>query len=416
VTFPNRWRLSTIGEAADTALGKMLDRGKARGMAEVPYLRNVNVQWGRIDTEDVLTMELQDGERDRFQIRAGDLLVCEGGEIGRAAIWPGGTEYMAYQKALHRLRPRAGVDARFLRYLFEHHAANGTLAQHSTGSTIAHLPQQRLREVPVPLPRHEEQRQIVDILEDHLSRLDAAERDVQSSAQRLEALAGRQLRHSLAKVSSDDRALAELLRAPLANGRSVPTRDGGFPVLRLTALKETGVDLEERKGGAWSRADAVRFLVERGDYLIARGNGSLRLVGRGSLVRKAPDEVAYPDTAIRARPRPDLIDPEFLDLAWNSSVVRTQIESMARTTAGIYKVNQQQLGSVRLPVPSLEDQVRIKGSVGELRVATRALSDDLTLSKRRSRSLRRALLRAAFSGRLTGHASDLDRVEEMAGV
>src|SRR5438477_10659089 len=95
--------------------------------------------------------------------------------------------------------------------------------------------------------------------------------------------------------------LGELLEEPMANGRSVP--DGsGFPVLRLTALKGGRVDLRERKRGAWGAQDASRFRVRNGDFLIARGNGSLALVGRGGLVEDEPDPVAYPDTAIRVRP------------------------------------------------------------------------------------------------------------------
>lgn len=130
-------------------------------------------------------------------------------------------------------------------------------------------------------------------------------------------------------------------------------------MLRLTALKSTGVDLAERKGGSWTRDDAFRYLVQRDDFLIARGSGSLRRVGMGSLVTTTPDEVAFPDTAVRARLHRDVIAPRYMSLAWNSPAVRSQLESMARTTAGIYKVNQRQLASVRLPVPSLAEQRRI---------------------------------------------------------
>jgi type I restriction enzyme S subunit len=137
----------------------------------------VNVQWGRIDTADVATVPLSDDERSRFALKAGDLLVCEGGAIGRAAIWPGGSE-IAYQKALHRVRSRGDVELRWLRYLLEHYDSTGVLAARATGSTIKHLPQAQLRQLPVPLPARVEQRRIVDVLEDHLSRIEAGARDV----------------------------------------------------------------------------------------------------------------------------------------------------------------------------------------------------------------------------------------------
>lgn len=171
--MPTGWRVAALGEIAETALGKMLDKGKERGLSHVPYLRNVNVQWGRIDTHDVLTMELADDERERFEVRKGDLLVCEGGEVGRAAIWERDGEYIAYQKALHRVRTRPGLDARYLRYALENAARTGVFEPLTTGSTIAHLPQQSLRRVPIPVAPPAEQHRIVEVLEDQLSRLDA---------------------------------------------------------------------------------------------------------------------------------------------------------------------------------------------------------------------------------------------------
>src|SRR5690606_37328580 len=133
-----------------------------------------------------------------------------------------------------------------------------------------------IREIPVPVPSLDEQRRLVAILEEHLSRLDAVNLDLTRARVRLESLPEAALRCRIPE-GTRTRPLSEVLEVPLSNGRSVPSRDGGFPVLRLTALKEDGVDLAERKGGAWGRADALRFLVKQGDFLIARGNGSLRI-------------------------------------------------------------------------------------------------------------------------------------------
>ncbi len=167
--LPPGWAETILGEIADTSLGKMLDRGRATGEHLVPYLRNVNVQWGRIDVDDVLTMDISPEEQSFFRLEPGDLLVCEGGEIGRCAIWPGQPGYMAFQKALHRVRPRKGIEAKYLRFLMEHMSLAGLLVSYSTGSTIKHLPQQRLRRITLHLPPTAEQRRIVAVLEDQLS-------------------------------------------------------------------------------------------------------------------------------------------------------------------------------------------------------------------------------------------------------
>lgn len=281
-----------------------------------------------------------------------------------------------------------------------------------SGTTRKRISRKNLASLTILVPPLREQRRIVDILEDHLARLDAADRYVSSAMHRLDGVAESTLRELLAN-NNDDRALGELLEIPLSNGRSVPTRDDGFPVLRLTALKDRGVDLRERKGGDWVRADARRFLVSRGDFLIARGNGSLRLLGRGSLVRDDPDEVAYPDTAIRARAARKVMTPEFLDVAWNSTRTRVQIEEMARTTAGIYKVNQKQLAAVRLPVPSMADQGRIVGRMAEIDEQAGRSHDAFEHARTRGAALRRGLLAAAFSGKLTGRHTDQEVIKEL---
>jgi type I restriction enzyme, S subunit len=159
--------------------------------------------------------------------------------------------------------------------------------------------------------------------------------------------------------------LGDVLGEPLINGRSVPTADDGFPVLRLTALKDGRIDLSERKGGAWSRAEAERFLVQGGDFLVARGNGSRALVGRGGIVAESAEAVAFPDTLIRVRVRSDAVHLPYLRYVWDSFGVRDQIESAARTTAGIYKINQQDLNAVEIPVPPLAEQRRIVAAIEE---------------------------------------------------
>ena len=232
---------------------------------------------------------------------------------------------------------------------------------------------------------------------------------------RLSAMRGQVLRTAPELLGAKARPLAELLSGPLANGRSVPTADQGFPVLRLTALREGHVDLSERKLGGWTAAEAAAFLVARGDFLVSRGNGSLHLVGRGAPVNVSPDAVAFPDTMIRFRLSPE-VDLRYFDLIWNSYPVRQQLERLARTTAGIYKVNQGQLLSIRVPVPSRDLQIALAGRLGGLDSAVTRTAAALGMVGARQSRLRASLLAAAFSGRLTGKSSDLDRAAEIASV
>jgi len=104
-------------------------------------------------------------------------------------------------------------------------------------------------------------------------------------------------------------SLRLVLAEPLANGRSVPDDPKGFPVLRLSALRDKYVNFSEHKLGAWTAKQAAPFVVQEGDLLFVRGNGAIRLVGRACIAGKPPSPIAFPDTSIRGRPDLTLVDP-----------------------------------------------------------------------------------------------------------
>jgi type I restriction enzyme S subunit len=109
----SRWPEVALAEVAEHCLGKMLDAAKNKGRL-LPYLRNPNVRWFDIDSSAVQLMPFEPHEDERYGLRAGDVLVCEGGEAGRAAIWDGRRPEMKFQKAIHRVRPGERLDARYL--------------------------------------------------------------------------------------------------------------------------------------------------------------------------------------------------------------------------------------------------------------------------------------------------------------
>ena len=130
-------------------------------MRPVPYLRNENVQWNRFDLTDVSWMDFSEAEEEKFRLQPGDLLVCEGGEPGRAAVWEGQIERCCYQKALHRIRPRnEGLFPPFLMYRLWMSAMNGEFAGAQTQTTISHVPREKLLQLRMPLPPLTEQRRI----------------------------------------------------------------------------------------------------------------------------------------------------------------------------------------------------------------------------------------------------------------
>lgn len=191
-----------------------------------------------------------------------------------------------------------------------------------------------------------------------------------------------------------------LVGAPLVNGRSVKGRAGGFPVLRLTALKNGKIDCAEHKEGDWTQEDARPFLVGRDDIFLARGNGSKRLVGIAGRVLGDLEPVAFPDTMIRVQIDRSVLLPDFFILIWNSQAVRQQIERTARTTAGIYKINQQHVLGFTLPLPGLHEQAEIARLLGHRLDAADVLDTEIDQSLAHARLLRQSILKQAFAGQL----------------
>src|SRR5207249_4795828 len=137
--------------------------------------RGVNGRWNSGGLSEVLKMDFSEREVKKYRLLQGDVLVCEGGEPGRAAVWRERASEVLYQKALHRVRFVDGaMDPQLFVYQLQYHALSGRLVPRFTGSTIKHLPRERFLEVGLDLPPAAEQRRIVAAIEEHLSRLEAA--------------------------------------------------------------------------------------------------------------------------------------------------------------------------------------------------------------------------------------------------
>jgi type I restriction enzyme, S subunit len=161
---PGHWDVAACRHRYSQCLGKMLDAKRIRGTHLVSYLRNVDVQWDRINTSDLPMMDILPREYERYTLKPGDLLVCEGGDVGRCAIWRGGLGLCGFQKALHRLRPLSDGDVpRFLLYLLWTASRAGAFTD-GHESTIAHLTGDKLRAHRFGFPPQSEQVAIVHFL------------------------------------------------------------------------------------------------------------------------------------------------------------------------------------------------------------------------------------------------------------
>ena len=159
----SKWETKQLGDISEMCLGKMLDESKNKGEYQ-PYLANINVRWGAFDFKNLNKMRFENSERDRYGVQYGDLVVCEGGEPGRCAIWKDEVPWMKIQKALHRVRINGNYSNEFVYYRFLLAGRNGELKKHFIGSTIKHLTGVGLKQVEFAFPLLTEQKKIAAVL------------------------------------------------------------------------------------------------------------------------------------------------------------------------------------------------------------------------------------------------------------
>ena len=167
ITNTRGWKQYIFSEIATSRLGKMLDAKQQTGNNNFPYLANFNVQWFRFDLTSLNQMDFDEEDQVEFELKEGDLLVCEGGEIGRCAVWHNEMQPCYFQKALHRVRCNTEViNPNYMAWWFKYNCDhNGFSAIEGAKATIAHLPGAKLKLLSVTTPPIELQNEFASFIE-----------------------------------------------------------------------------------------------------------------------------------------------------------------------------------------------------------------------------------------------------------
>jgi type I restriction enzyme S subunit len=179
--IPKGWEWCRLGSIAMHSLGKMLDKGKNRGESK-PYLRNLNVRWYGVELSNLKMMPFEHQELEKYSVRRGDVLICEGGHgIGRAAVWNSDNLVM-FQKALHRVRFIGGFyEPTLLVHFLRLSEMSGHITNYFTGAGIPHFTGEKLHEMAIPLPPLEEQAAIVKRVESLMATCRALETEIEQT-------------------------------------------------------------------------------------------------------------------------------------------------------------------------------------------------------------------------------------------
>jgi type I restriction enzyme S subunit len=280
----------------------MLDQKKNKG-EPLPYLANVNVRWGSFYLDDLRTMRFEPSEMERYGLRYGDIVMCEGGEPGRCAIWKENGSNMMIQKALHRIRPHDCLDYRFLFYYFLDRGRKGGFGALFTGSTIKHLPKQNLAKVEIAFPILSTQKRIAHLLSAYDDLIDNNQRRIQLLEQAARLLYKewfvllRFPGHQHVTITDGVPENWERTVVPdliTINPKEKATK--GIPIryFPMSALSTRGMTVDLNDAESRTKSTSVRF--RNGDTLLARITPSLENGKTGFVNFLRENEVACGST------------------------------------------------------------------------------------------------------------------------
>ena len=418
--IPAHWEVAPVYARCDVALGKMLDAKRVTGEHSGRYLRNVDVQWDTVNTEDLPEMDFAPWERDRYLLRSGDLLVCEGGEVGRTAVWRGAIGECFYQKAIHRVRPRSTKEVpRFLFYLLYAVAKRGVFVAGGNPNTIDHLTAVQLRHYRFPFAPPGEQRAIGAFLDRETAKIDGLvarkERLIELLQEKRSALITRTVTRGLDRnVPMKDSGVEWLGQIPahwevkrlwhltppyrrIMYGIVLPgpNVDDGVPIVK-------GGDVSPRR----LRLDQLNRTTREIESAYARSRlrgGDLVYAIRGSIgeVAMVPDELEGANlTQDAARVSyTATVHGLWLLYALKSVAVFAELEAGA-LGATIRGVNIRDLKRASIPVPPLVEQRAIAVFLDRETAKIDALVAKVREAINRLKEFRTALISAAVTGKI----------------
>ena len=400
------WVWQPLGELFEIGAGKTMSAAARNGVDKTPFLRTSNVLWDEIDLSSVDEMSMSGDELPAKLLRKGDLLVCEGGEIGRAAIWNGKVETMSFQNHLHRLRPvDKQIEPRFYVYFLQ---AAFTLLGIYEGAgnktTIPNLSRGRLAGLQVPKPPFGEQRAIAAVLRrarDAIRKQDQSMVTVQELKRAtMQMLFTRGLRGEAKKETEIGLVPEGWELCPIGEfahqmqyGLSIRGAESGtHPILRMNCQDDGKVIFRDLQYVDIDDETAHTYRVNRNDLLFNRTN-SYDLVGRTAIVEQTTDAV-FASYLVRVAVDESRVQPRFLNFFLNWDVAQSELKKLASRGVSQANISAGKLKRFPVPVPSLNEQNEIDDILDAI--------DRKIVLHRRKRALLEELFRALLHKLMTG--------------
>ncbi|USD35988.1 restriction endonuclease subunit S [Ferrimonas sp. SCSIO 43195] len=410
---PSHWKLSRVKDIAKVIGGYPFDSKKFDPELGIPLvrIRDINSKTAVVRFNGVVP--------DEALIDTGDVLVGMDGEFN-VAKWRG--QSAALNQRVACVRSTSSVRTAFLFYMLPFNMKVVNDLTYYT--TVKHLSLEDIAKTLFAMPPEEELMSIIAFLDYETSRIDVLIAKQQRLIELLKEKRQAVISHAVTKGLSPDAPMKDsgvewlgeipahwvvkkssyLFSQSPKNGISPPVTDShdGVPTFSISAVRGGKVNiLQNLKMVSLDPSTAQQFAVQPGDALVVRGNGNLSMVGAVGLVQEpVPKRCIYPDILIRVKLNEQVILTDFFVNAWSSKPSRSQIENMANTTNGTYKINGEHMRSVYLAVPPLEEQAEIVETVVRASAKIEDLISRAEVAVGLLQERRTALISAAVTGKI----------------
>lgn len=363
------WNWRPLGKLFEIGAGKTMSAAARDGAVKTPFLRTSNVLWDEIDLTVVDEMAIPEQELATKLLWPGDLLVCEGGEIGRAAIWNGEQAVMSFQNHLHRLRPLNGeVEPRFYVYFLQSAFTQlGIFEGAGNKTTIPNLSRNRLAALEVPHPPLSEQRDISTALARVREAIKTHDRTAETAQElkraAMRTLFTRGLRGEAQKETEiglvpeswdvvECENAAEAITVGVVVKPASYYTSSGVPAFRSLNIKEDRLDASSLVFFSERDNDTIlsKSKLRAGDVLVVRTG----YPGTSCVVPEEFDGANCIDLVI-IRPKQDIVQGQFLSRFLNSGFGKSQALSNSHGLAQQH-LNVGAVRRLKVPAPPTRDE------------------------------------------------------------
>lgn len=418
---PTDWRVQRFDSLFAVQQGKQVSKKNRAGENQCPFLRTKNVLWGRLDLSDLDEMHFTEVEEKRLTLESGDLLICEGGDIGRTAIWRGGLARCYYQNHLHRARLRAGADAdsQFVLYWAWYAFEVGSVyIGRGNVTTIPNLSQSKLCELPLPVPPVPEQRRIAGVLglvqqaieqQEHLLALTTELRKTVLHQLFTQGVRGEPQKQTEIGPMPESWGVVELINAveQIDYGISAPIPkvppENGIKIVSTADITKDGRLLygQIRRIEAPERT-VQRLTLQTGDVLFNWRN-SAELIGKSAVFQGQSEPHVFASFILRIKCGEKRSHNFFLAHLMNHFREKGVFLKLARRAVNQANYNRNEISVLQIPLPTYQEQRDIADAIA----AVDAKIDHHRQKKAKLDELFRSLLHHLMTAQIRVHDLDL---------